>query len=59
MTRQDVLKRFCQLSDDVMTKVFMCRVAADCFCRKDKHFNFSAEVVKFIEEAVREKIDGK
>ena len=61
MLAQDVITRFCALSRDVMDKVFKYEKAADCFCGNINlsHFRFEEEVIEFIEQTVREKINNK
>jgi hypothetical protein len=54
MTQQEVLERLCALCTEVMAREFGYEVAADCFCNS-KHnpgFQFSPQIIRFIEEAV-------
>ena len=63
MTKNEVIKKFCDLSSKVADKVFKSQKASDCFCTcamlgaqtnkyQSKNFNFEREVVEFIEKAV-------
>ena len=54
MTKQEVIKRFCQLSDTVSSVVFQDEKSADCFCGDlfEDTFSFEDDVLNFIERAV-------
>jgi hypothetical protein len=57
-TKQEVIEKFCILSTDVMKKVFDNQYPADCFCGEKEyhHYQFSDEVMSFIENAIKEAI---
>jgi hypothetical protein len=61
MTKEQVIKRFCKLSNQVMNEVFHFKIPADCFCSEnplnDFDFQFSEGIVKFIELAVSQEIE--
>ncbi len=65
LDREEVVKRLCALSSTVMTRRFGCDLAADCFCedarqrRPDRidEYRFDQEVLEFIEQAVKEKLE--
>lgn len=64
LTKQQVIERLCKLSTKVGEEVFCNQKAHDCFCGENKTsevfsggFQFEEEVIEFIEEAVREKMD--
>lgn len=63
MTRDATIRRFCVLSETVMTSKFKCTESADCFCgdkpHNPEHFRFSEDVMRFIESAVEEKLKSK
>jgi len=62
MTKQEVIARFCALSNEVMNRKFECREAADCFCSEAEHnlgFNFSEDIMQFIERAVEAKLPAR
>lgn len=58
--KEKVLERLCEISSEVMDAMYNCSKPADCFCGDNpghpNHFQFSEEVLSFIEDAVREKI---
>jgi len=62
VTKEEVLSRFCKLSDQVMTEVFKCNIPADCFCSTCDtealifNFQFSEQIIRFIETAVGDRI---
>jgi len=61
MTRQEVIERFCQLSDEVNKSVFHYDVPSDCFCGHSEfprsfHYEYSEKILNFIEEAVNKSI---
>ena len=63
LKREEIIRKFCQLSKDVMVKRFHARIPADCFCDIDNTFDsqsdkivFDSKVFEFIEDAVNEKI---
>ena len=65
MTRQQVIERYCLLSKKVAIEVFKFTVPADCFCGDNKfaaehpeHYQYSDEVIQFIEDAVNEKLNN-
>lgn len=53
MQRKDVLKRLCALCCEVGEQEDL---PHDCFCSDDPNFQFSEEIIKFIENSVREKL---
>jgi len=57
--KRELVDRFCKLSRRVAHCQFRFREPADCFCalHDDPYFQFSEKVIKFIEEAVEEKLD--
>ena len=63
MTNEEVIKEFCELSTEVMDKIFDCRIPADCFCKMRIRGNdffgyqFADEIMEFIQAAVQEKIE--
>jgi hypothetical protein len=60
MTRKkEVLERLCELTAEVMRRKFNYEKAADCFCGKTPQhdFRFDREVLEFIAEAIREKLE--
>ena len=60
MDREEVRKRFCVLSGEVARRQFDWGRASDCFCDPSREpigsFQYEAEVLRFIEEAVDEKL---
>jgi hypothetical protein len=59
MTPQEVQNRLCMLTTKVMEKQFSCHTPADCWCGQKEiapGFQFSEDIIKFIEEAVEEKL---
>lgn len=72
IARNEVVKRFCQLAMEVSRTHFNHTEAADCFCGQSAEgyelnkaamemlgmgdYRFSDKVIKFIEEAVSEKL---
>jgi hypothetical protein len=59
MKREEVIKRLCALSAEVMCSRFKYQEPADRFCNVQCNFQFSERVVEFIESAVREKLQPK
>ncbi len=63
MDKQDVIERLCALATEVMKREFECRLAADCFCGKNKfnvgNYSLDREVLEFIERAVRKELDAR
>lgn len=59
MDRAEVTQRFCNLSAEVAAREFSWERASDCFCDPTREpigsFQYDAEVIRFIEEAVEEK----
>lgn len=61
MTKEEVIKRFCALASEVGPKLSSLH-AHDCFCGENNlsgndtfgGFQFSHEIMEFIEEAVRD-----
>ena len=61
MEKQAVIERLCQLTTDVMAHGFNFSEPADCFCNEDlqdNNFQFSEDVILFIEAAVKEKLNN-
>ncbi len=59
MTQQQVIERYCMLSAKVAEEVFDYQHAADCFCKPAPsgwEYRYEEAVIKFIEDAVQEKI---
>lgn len=60
MTRESVLVRLCVVANRVMNEEFKLSEPADCFCGQGAtnpaHFHFSESVMRFIEDAVDEKL---
>ena len=58
--KEQVIARFCKLSERVMKDVYHYEYPADCFCGEnkipDEYFIFSENVMKFIEDAVNASI---
>ena len=59
MTKTEVITRLCDLSSQVGDKVFKNKEAHDCFCDLNPMagFQFSEQVILFIEKAVKEAIE--
>jgi len=60
MSKKEIVIRLCMLTTKVMNKKYNYTEPADCFCDAsvlNSSFNFSPEVLKFIEEAVDEKLE--
>lgn len=58
LTKQGAIGRLCALCTNVAERVFDWEHSADCFCGEDfDGYRMGTEVVKFIEEAVKEKIE--
>jgi len=59
MSKDQVIKQFCQLSSKVMDRVFSFSKPADCFCenKESVNYQYSPEVIEFIKQAVQEKLD--
>ena len=58
--KQEVITRLCALASVVGDKEFQNRHAHDCFCHKslmECGFQFSDNVLEFIEQAVHEKLN--
>jgi hypothetical protein len=55
MQRKDVLKRLCALCYEVGEQLSE-DLPHDCFCLEAPNFQFSEEIIKFIEDSVREKL---
>ena len=60
MTKQEVMERLCTVTAEVAERRFGWGVAADCWCGKSgfEFQSMSEKVIKFIEEAVEEKLNG-
>lgn len=60
MTRNEVVKRFCELSSKVGAQHFHHDFSYDCFCEDSTAhpalFSFDEAVMKFVEDAVNEKM---
>jgi len=55
MTKQEVITRFCQLSNKVRSGVFLDKKTAGCFCEYNNFgepFIFQDDILNFIERAV-------
>ena len=61
MKREDVIKRLCVLVSEVGLEHFQNKYAHDCFCIDNEgyDFQFSEEVIAFIENVVRKEIFDK
>ena len=59
MKREEIIKKFCELSAKVMEKKFKYAIPADCFCEHyDKdNFQFDQAVIDFIIDATNEKLE--
>jgi hypothetical protein len=58
MTKAKVIERLCALCSEVGDAVYQHSYATDCFCGPDTtNFQFEEIILKYIEEAVKEKID--
>ena len=61
MNKDQVIKKFCELSGTVMRKKFKCSIPADCFCGENNStcgdFQFEQCIIDFIKEAINEKLD--
>lgn len=55
MRRDDVMRRLCKITSEVMADKLNCTVPADCFCSDSmtRDFEFSERVLDFIEDACR------
>lgn len=58
-TKEEVVSRLCKLSTLVMQKHFKYQESADCFCDSSGNlsFSFSEDVIDFIEQAVKDKMN--
>ena len=57
--KREVISKLCKLSTHIMEKEFGCKHSADCFCGDSITsftFEFSPEILNFIEEAIEEKL---
>jgi len=56
--REEIIMRLCTICALVRSEMFP-KEPADCFChmRKNASFYFSPDVIEFVEDAVREKIE--
>lgn len=63
MDKHEVIEAFCKLSREVMEKKFNFIQPADCFCNPGAKpmgsYQFSTEIMQFIENAVRKELDAK
>lgn len=63
MEKKELIARLCSLSREVMEKKFCYQRAADCFCGENPvtagEFQFSPEILAFIETAVRKELAKK
>jgi len=63
MRKYEVIERLCSLTSEVMRGAYGCSIPADCFCGASKSkasdFQFSEEIIEFVENAVWEKIQKK
>ena len=66
MERKEVIDAFCNLSNEVMKRVFQSQKSADCFCglnqlSTESGYQFSSEVFAYIHTAVHERMvkEGK
>lgn len=57
MIKEEVIKKFCELSTKVGKEVFNSTVPHDCFCVNSPNFQFSPEIIAFITEAVELRIN--
>lgn len=60
MTKKQTIEAFCALASKVSGEVFNGGVPSDCFCTGpliDQSFSMSDELIKFIFDAVTEKIE--
>ncbi len=59
-TKDEVIKRICELAGQVGYHL-QNKYAADCFCAESEqppeYFRFEPEIMKFIEEAIQEKMN--
>lgn len=64
MEKQKVIERFCALASKVGNEKYKSQYAADCFCGTNpntwltNNFQFEEPIMKFIEEAIEEKLQG-
>lgn len=62
MTKQEVIEKLCELCTIVGREKFESHYAHDCFCGRNPYkiggFQFSQEVIDFVKEAIREKLNG-
>ena len=61
MTHTEILRRFCLLAELVNREQFKFAIPTDCFCndrhtQDNIHFQFSDQVMEFIEEAVKQQL---
>jgi len=57
MHKDDVIEQFCELATLVGDNVFHNKYAHDCFCQDtNADFQFEPQIMKFIKDAVKEKI---
>ncbi len=60
MNREEVISRMCKLASKVNTEKFKWSLPSDCFCEESTgsfSFQFDEEVLEFIEQAVKDKLD--
>lgn len=62
LSKQEVIKRLCRITEKVCKEKFEYEIPADCFCGSNSlsgaasRYRFDEQILKFIEDAVQEKI---
>ncbi len=61
MKKIEIIRRLCTLTTLVGDKKFNHQIPHDCFCDEihidNRFFRFDEEIIKFIENAVKDKLD--
>ena len=60
MTKDEIIKRLCDLSTKIGNVVFEEQIPHDCFCgeKESDNFQFDETILEFIESAVNNRIDN-
>ena len=61
LDKLEVIQRFCKLSSKVGEVKFKHKIPQDCFCNEkcynQNYFQFGEEVLEFIEDAVKDRLE--